>query len=91
MSKQVRILDLFIDPTTLSRKYHSIEALETERGLLEHYLAQTKANFLRDDEITSLVYGHTHIPAFKDIFVRHNDEKKNPLWVHNTGGWADID
>jgi UDP-2,3-diacylglucosamine pyrophosphatase LpxH len=92
LKAHVKANDVRGDPTTPSIKYHSIEALEMERGLLEHYLAQTKADFLKDgDEITALVYGHTHIPAFKDIFVRHHGDKKSPLWVHNTGGWVDID
>jgi predicted phosphodiesterase len=80
------------DPKTQSTKFHDIEALQAERKLVEHYLTQAKKEYLdREDEITSLIYGHTHIPSFGEIFVRYDEEKKRPLNIYNTGGWVNID
>ncbi|MBN2607890.1 MAG: metallophosphoesterase [Candidatus Fermentibacteraceae bacterium] len=92
LDEHITVNDVRGDPETPSRRYHSIEALESERGLVEYYLAQAQAECLSEGSwITALIYGHTHIPAFNEVFVRHHGEEVHPLWVHNTGGWVDID
>ncbi|MFA5717335.1 MAG: hypothetical protein WC952_06415 [Desulfobulbaceae bacterium] len=91
LQEHLKLNDKRVDLKTPSAKFHSIEGLQLNRELVEHYLAQAKKEYLHaDDRITSIIYGHTHIPCFNEIFMRHNDERRNPMWVHNTGGWVDI-
>ncbi|MCA1743268.1 MAG: metallophosphoesterase [Desulfovibrionales bacterium] len=83
--------DMGGDSQTQSKKYHDIQALQNQRGLVEHYLAQAEKEGLDSSErVTSLIYGHTHIPSFGETFVRYQDQKKMPLDIHNTGGWVNI-
>ena len=80
------------DPETISLKYHDIEALQDERGLVEHFLAQAEKEYLNDGgRITSLIYGHTHIPSFGETFRRYRSDEKSLLKIYNTGGWVTID
>lgn len=92
LGDHLTVNDVRGDPGTPSRRYHDIEALESERELVEHYLARSAADFLSEgDGISALIYGHTHIPAFNELFVRYTEDGEDPLWLHNTGGWVDID
>lgn len=76
---------------TQSKKYHDIQALQNQRGLVKHYLAQAEKEGLDSDQrITSLIYGHTHIPSFGETFIRYQNQEKMPLDIHNTGGWVNI-
>jgi len=80
------------EPKTRSKKYHAVEALQAERDLVEHYLTQAAKEHLPGEaEITTLIYGHTHVPSYGDTFVRYENEIKKPLKIYNTGGWVDID
>ena len=79
------------DPKTSSTKYHDIEALQDARRLVEHYLDQAKKEFLNpEDKITSLIYGHTHIPSLGGTFEWYQNEQRNPVKIYNTGGWVGI-
>lgn len=83
--------DLEGDPKTISAKHHDIEALQDERALVENFLAQAEKEYLEDGgRITSLVYGHTHIPSFGEAFRRYRGETKSSLEIYNTGGWVTI-
>jgi len=83
--------DITGEPQTGSRKYHDLEALQEQRGLVEHYLEQAQKEFLNSGErITSLIYGHTHVPSFGGTFEWYHGEQKSPVRIHNTGGWVNI-
>lgn len=79
------------DPKTPSTKYHDIEALQGSRPLVEHYLSQAEQECPHKVcHISSLVYGHTHIPSAGQTFMRYQDERKRPITIYNTGGWVNI-
>ncbi len=83
--------DIVSHSQTQSAKYHDIQALQNQRGLVNHYLAQAEKEGLDSGElVTSLIYGHTHVPSFGETFVRYQDQKKIPVDIHNTGGWVNI-
>ncbi|MFO8033082.1 MAG: metallophosphoesterase [Desulfohalobiaceae bacterium] len=83
--------DIVGQSQTQSAKYHDIQALQNQRGLVEHYLAQAEKEGLESGQrVTSLIYGHTHVPSFGGTFMRYQDQEKSPLDIHNTGGWVNI-
>ena len=83
--------DIVGQSQTQSAKYHDIQALQNQRGLVNHYLAQAeKEGLASGEQVTSLVYGHTHVPSFGETFVRYQNQEKTPLDIHNTGGWVNI-
>ena len=87
----LRDKDIVGQSETQSEKYHDIQALQDQRGLVEHYLEQAAREGLDSGEqVTSLIYGHTHVPSFGGTFFRYQNQNKRPLDIHNTGGWVNI-
>lgn len=81
------VRDVEGDPKTPSQKQHDIEALCMQRKLVEHYLGQAEPD---GGKITSMIYGHTHIPTFGETELRCGEAYYPSIEIYNTGGWVDI-
>ena len=91
----------FFPLDTVAKKLTDVEKLQRHPRQVFPYLQQTQLEMAKNNmSFDQLVYGHTHVPCFRQIrpfkdFAGSNITAEaawleKALLIHNTGGWVNI-